>query len=155
MSQIAAKLAACGIALPTPTPPLAAYVPYVVAGDMVVISGQLPMENGAVKYSGRFAAGDDLTAGIAAARLCAVNILAHLQTACGGDLDRVARCVRLGGFVASTPDFFDHPKIVNGASQLMLDVFGEAGRHARAAVGVAALPLNAAVEVEALFSLRP
>jgi enamine deaminase RidA (YjgF/YER057c/UK114 family) len=154
MPLFAAKLAELGIVLPKPAVPLAAYVPYVVTGNLAIISGQLPLENGAVKYTGRLEAGMDLADGMAAARLCAVNILAQLQMACDGDLGRVERCVRLGGFVASSPDFFDQPKIVNGASALLLAVFGDAGRHARAAVGVAALPMNASVEVEAMFSLR-
>ena len=154
MSRIAETLASLGIVLPVPTTPVAAYVPYVVTGNLVFLSGQLPMENGVLKYMGTLGAGVDVSTGLAAARLCGLNLLAQLQQACGGDLDRVARCVKLGGFVASTPDFYDHPQVINGASELMIQVFGEAGRHARAAVGVAALPRNAAVEVEAVFELR-
>ena len=152
MSHLAERLKERGILLPPPSTPIAAYVPFVVEGNLVFISGQLPMENGAVKFAGRVGAELDLATGQAAARLCGLHILSQLLAACG-DLGRVKRCVKLGGFVASTPDFYDQPKVINGASELMQDVFGEAGRHARFAVGIANLPFNAAVEVDALFSL--
>ena len=154
MTSFTKNLESLGILLPVPAAPVAAYVPYVVTGNLVFLSGQLPMENGVIPYKGRLGAEIDIATGATAARLCAINILAQIREACGGDLDRVARCVRLGGLVASTPDFADHSKVVNGASELMLQVFGEAGRHARTSVGVASLPLNAAVEVEALFALK-
>ena len=154
MARIAERLAELNIALPEPVAPVAAYVPYVVTGQLVFLSGALPMERGALTVTGRLGDGVDLAAGRAAARLCGLNLLAQLREACGGDWERVARCVRLGGFVASTPDFFDHAKVINGASELMQQVFGEEGRHARAAVGVAALPLNAPVEIDAVFAMR-
>lgn len=154
MSVIAQKLAELGIVLPAPSAPVAAYAPYVAEGDLVYVSGQLPVENGQVKTTGLLGAGVDLAAGRQAARLCALNILAHLENACGGDLDRVKRCVKLGGFVASAPDFFDQPQVINGASELMQQVFGAAGQHARFAVGVANLPRNAAVEIDAIFAIR-
>jgi enamine deaminase RidA (YjgF/YER057c/UK114 family) len=119
----------------------------------LVVSGQLPIEAGSVRYRGKLGGGISLEDGQAAARLCAINILAQAKAA-SGDLERIAVCLRLGGFVACTPDFSDHPKVINGASDLMVAVLGEAGRHARAAVGVASLPLDAAVEVEAMFELR-
>lgn len=155
MPAILQRLADLGILLPPPAAPVAAYVPFVITDHLVFISGQLPMENGAVRYQGRLGDHIDLATGQAAARLCALNLLAQLQRACDQDWDRVEGCVRLGGFVASALDFFDQPKVLNGASDLMLEVFGEAGRHARAAVGVSALPLNAAVEIEAVFALKP
>ena len=119
---------------------------------MLTISGQLPIENGAVAVTGKLGGGVSVADGERAARLCAVNILAQAQAALG-DLGRIRRCVKLGGFVASTPDFFEQHLVVNGASNLIADVLGEAGKHARAAVGVPSLPRNAAVEVEALFAV--
>lgn len=154
MPTPAENLVKLGLTLPAPVPAVAAYVPYVVAGSLVFISGQLPMEGGQLKFTGSVGRDLDLATAQQAARLCALNILAQLNAACGGDLNRVARCVRLGGFVASAPGFFDQPKVANGASELMEQVFGEAGKHARAAVGVNVLPLNAAVEVDAIFALR-
>jgi len=153
MSQIAKRLAELNIVPPKPSTPVAAYVPYVITGTLVFISGQLPYENGEVKVLGKLGDTVSVEAGIHAARQCGLNMLAHLQNACGGDLDRVTRCVKLGGFVASTPDFFDQPKIINGASELIEQVFGEQGRHARCAVGVPALPRNAAVEVDGVFEI--
>lgn len=153
-SNIDKRLADLGITLPAPGSPAGNYIPYVIAGDLVFISGQIPREAGKMKYSGQVGRDLSVEQGHAAARLCAVNLLSQLKAACGGDLDRVERCVRLGGFVSSPPDFFDHPQVVNGASDLMVEVFGERGPHARAAVGAAALPLNAAVEVEAIFQLK-
>ena len=153
-SNIENRLGELGITLPPPGAPGGNYVPFVVVGDLAFMAGQVAREAGKMKYTGKV--GRDLTVeeGAAAARLCAVNLLAQLKAACGGDLDRVERCVRLGGFVNSPPDFFEHPKVVNGASDLMVDVFGDRGRHARTAVGVAALPLDSAVEVEAIFLLK-
>ncbi|MDX2028420.1 MAG: RidA family protein [Alphaproteobacteria bacterium] len=155
MSAIKKRLAELGFTLPPPAPAVALYVPYVVTGNLAFISGQIPLENGQVKLTGRLGAEVDLAAGQKAAQLCALNILAQLNKACGGDLDRVKRCVKLGGFVASAPDFFDHSKIINGASDVMQQVFGETGRHARFAVGVSTLPLNSAVEVDAVFEINP
>lgn len=148
------RLAKLGLILPPPVAAVAAYVPYVVTGNLVFISGQLPIENGQLKYAGSLGADVDIDTGYAAARLCAINIISQLNAACGGDLGRVERCVRLGGFVASAPGFFDQPKVANGASELIEQIFGEAGKHARAAVGVNNLPRNAAVEVDAIFALK-
>jgi enamine deaminase RidA (YjgF/YER057c/UK114 family) len=150
--EIDARLREQAITLPTPAAPAANYVAFAIAGDLLTISGQLPLENGALAVKGKLGGGVSLEEGQLAARLCAVNILAQAQAALG-DLGRIRRCVRLGGFVASTPDFTDQHKVVNGASDLIAAILGEAGKHARAAVGVAALPLDAAVEVEALFQI--
>lgn len=154
MPAIAQRLAELGLTLPVPAAPVAAYVPYVITGNLVFISGQLPLENGELKIKGRLGDDVDIEDGQKAARLCGLNILAHLHKACGGDLDKVERCVKLGGFVSSTADFYDHPKVINGASELMEQIFGPNGQHARFAVGVANLPRNAAVEVDALFTLK-
>jgi len=154
MSQTASKLAELGLTIPTPAAPVATYVGYTVSGKTVYISGQLPFQDGKLTCVGKLGAGVSLEQGYAAGRQCGLNILAHLRAACGGDLDRVARVLRLGGFVNSTPDFTDAPKCVNGASDLMVAVFGDAGRHARAAVGVASLPAGAAVEVDAVVELK-
>ena len=140
--------------LPPPGAPGGNYVPYVVVGDLVFMAGQVAREAGKMKYVGKVGREVSVEDGRAAARLCAVNLLAQLKAACGGDLDRVERCVRLGGFVNSPPDFTDHPKVVNGASDLICEVFDERGQHARTAVGAAALPLDSAVEVEAIFQLK-
>ncbi len=152
-NAIDVRLAELGIKLPEPPAPVASYVPYVISGKQVFISGQVTLEAGALKYVGTV--GKDLTLedGRAAARLCAVNLLAQLKAAAGGDLSKVKRCVRLGVFVNAVPGFTQHPEVANGASDLMLEVFGDAGRHARAAVGAGSLPRNVAVEVEAVFEL--
>jgi enamine deaminase RidA (YjgF/YER057c/UK114 family) len=152
--QIDKRLAELGIELPNPSAPAANYVPFVVSGPLVFVAGQVAQWNGERRYKGR--AGDTLGVeeAYAAARLCGLNLLAHLRVACGGDLDRVRRVVRLGGFVASAPDFTDQPKCVNGASDLMVEVFGkDIGSHARTAVGVAALPGGVSVEVDGIFEL--
>ncbi|MEO5340392.1 MAG: RidA family protein [Magnetococcus sp. MYC-9] len=154
MHSIEERLDALGLVLPVPPTPVGAYVPYVVVGPLVFISGQLPLEGGVVKYTGRLGDEVDVVAGREAARLCAVNALAHLRAACGGEWQRVAGCVRLGGFVASVSTFFDQASVMNGASELIAELLGESGRHARFAVGVSVLPLNASVELEALFALR-
>jgi enamine deaminase RidA (YjgF/YER057c/UK114 family) len=150
--DIDARLAAQGITLPTPAAPAANYVAFVIEGGLLTISGQLPMENGVPAIKGKLGAGVSLEDGQRAARLCAINILAQAQAALG-DLGRIRRCVRLGGFVASTPEFVEQHKVVNGASDLIAGILGDAGKHARAAVGVPSLPLDAAVEVEALFAV--
>ena len=154
MSSIEARLSEMGIVIPEPAAPVASYVGHVVHNGVVTVSGQLPLENGALSQTGLLGAGVSIEEGAAAARVCAINILAQIKVACGGDLERIVRCIRLGGFVASTPDFTDHPKVINGASDFMGEVLGERGAHARAAVGVAALPLNASVEVEATFAIK-
>lgn len=154
MSKAEERLAALGLELPVAAAPVANYVGFTVSGRTVFISGQLPMKDGKPLVTGRLGAGVSVEDGYAAGRQCALNILAHLKVACGGDLDRVARVLRLGGFVACAPEFTDAPKCVNGASDLMVAVFGDAGRHARAAVGVASLPAGAAVEVDAIVELK-
>jgi enamine deaminase RidA (YjgF/YER057c/UK114 family) len=154
MSKAEEKLAALGLELPVAAAPVANYVGHTVSGKTVFISGQLPFKDGKLLVTGRLGDGVSIEDGYAAGRQCGLNILAHLKVACGGDLDRVARVLRLGGFVNSTPGFTDAPKCVNGASDLMVAVFGDAGRHARAAVGVASLPAGAAVEVDAIVELK-
>jgi len=151
--KIDARLKELGIELPQATAPVANYVPYTVSGNLVVVSGQVTLRGGKAEYVGKLGREISVEDGQMAARLCALNILTHLKSACGGDLDRVKRVLRLGGFVNSTPDFTQMPQVVNGASDLMVEVFGDAGRHARAAVGVASLPLGVAVEVEAMFEI--
>jgi enamine deaminase RidA (YjgF/YER057c/UK114 family) len=147
------KLLEMNLKLPTVSAPVANYVPYVIVGNLVFISGQLPMEEGKVKFTGKL--GDKISEeqGIEGAKIAALNIIAHLKSAVGS-LDRVKRCVKITGFVNSTPDFTTHPKIINGASDLIVNVFGDKGKHARAAVGVSSLPLGAAVEVEAIFEIE-
>ena len=152
MARIEARLQELGVVLPTPPAPVASYVPFVQAGGLVHISGQVSIDaTGGVK--GKLGAGLSLEQGQAAARLCGLNLLAQLKAACGGDLDRLARVVKLGGFVNVAPDFDPIPAVVNGCSDLMVEVFGEAGRHARSAVGVANLPLGFAVEVDGIFAI--
>ncbi len=150
---IDAKLAALGITLPAPTTPIANYVAYTVAGDLVVVSGQLPLLDGKLAATGKLGASVGIEQGQAAARQCFVNLLVHLKAACGGDLSRVRQTLRLGGFIACTPDFTQHAAVMNGASDLAVAVFGEAGRHARTTIGVPSLPLDAAVEVEGMFRI--
>ena len=153
MNRIDARLAELGIDLPSAMAPVANYVPYVVTGNLVVISGQLPAVDGKVAVVGKVGMEVSVEQGQQAARLCFINVLAHLHQACGGDLGRVRRVVRLGGFVASPPEFTEHAAVMNGASDLAVAVFGEAGRHARSTIGVPALPLGGAVEVEGLFEI--
>ena len=148
---IDARLAELGITLPEAAAPVASYVPVVVSGGMAFVSGQLPFVDGKL-VTGRLGEDVSLEDGQAAARACGLMILAQLKAALI-PLDKVERVVKLGGFVNSTPDFTDQPKVVNGASGLMAEVFGEAGKHARAAVGVPSLPLGAAVEVDAVIAL--
>lgn len=151
--RIDARLAELGITLPEPARPVANYVPYVVTGDLVVISGQVPVIDGKVAFSGKVGAEVSLEDGVRAARGCFINLLAQLRAACGGDLDRVVQVVRLGGFIAAPPEFAQHATVMNGASDLAVAVFGEAGRHARTTVGVPSLPLDCAVEVEGMFRI--
>ncbi len=146
------RLAAAGYSLPAAAAPVAAYVPTVEAGGLLHVSGQLPFRDGQV-VTGRLGEGADLAAGQAAAELCGLMLLAQVKAAVG-DLSRVVQVVKLGVFVNSTPDFTDQPQVANGASELMQLAFGDIGRHARAAVGVAALPRGAAVEVDGIFAIR-
>lgn len=150
---VASRLAQLGIDLPQAASPVANYVPFVVSGKQVFVSGQIPLVDGKPQFIGRLGDGMSIDEGYQAARRCAMNLLAQLRNACGGDLDKVRRVVKLTGFVACTGDFAQSPQVVNGASDLMVEVFGDAGRHARAAVGVAALPLGVAVEVEGIFEI--
>jgi enamine deaminase RidA (YjgF/YER057c/UK114 family) len=151
MSNIASRLAELGIALPEAAAPVAAYVPTVLVGNLLHISGQVSQEDGE-RLTGRIGEDRDLDYGVRAARSCGLMLLAQIEKAVG--LDRVERIVKLGVFVNSAPTFTDQPKVANGASELMQDVFGEAGRHARSAVGVPALPLGAAVEIDAIVAIR-
>ena len=147
------KLASLGITLPTPAAPVANYVPFVRSGNQLVISGQLCFgPDGKLVATGQLGGGVSLEDGQKAARACAINLLAQVKAALG-DLDKVARVVRLGGFINSAPGYGDGPKVMNGASDLMVEAFGEKGRHARSTVGVSALPAQAAVEVEGLFEV--
>lgn len=151
--KIDCRLAELSIQLPQPPAPVASYVPYVVSGNLVFISGQVTMAEGGLQYVGTVGKELSLEDGKAAARLCAINVLAQLRAAAGGDLDRVKRCVRLGVFVNAASGFAQHPEVANGASDLIMEVFGDAGRHSRAAVGAGSLPRNVAAEVEAVFEL--
>ena len=152
MTTVEQRLAAIGIILPQPVAPVANYVPFVRAGNLVHISGQVSVDaEGGIK--GVVGQDIDLDKALAAARLCGVNLIAQIKAACDGDLSRLVRVVKLGGFVQAGPDFFDIPKVVNGCSDLMVEAFGEAGRHARSAVGVYRLPLNFAVEVDAVVEI--
>ena len=149
---IDARLSDLGLTLPEAAAPVASYVPVVEAGRMLHVSGQLPFRDGRV-VTGRLGVDVSLEEGQEAAKLCGLMLVAQVKAALGGDLSRVRRIVKLGVFVNSTPDFTDQPKVANGASDLMVSLFGDAGKHARAAVGVAALPLGAAVEVDAIVEV--
>lgn len=152
MSKVEERLKALGIELPQPVAPVANYVPFVRSGNQVTISGQISIAaDGGIK--GTVGVDVDLETAQKAARLCGVNLLAQMKAACDGDLDRVVRVVKLGGFVQAGPDFIDIPKVVNGCSDLMVEVLGDAGRHARSAVGVYKLPLGFAVEVDAMVEI--
>jgi enamine deaminase RidA (YjgF/YER057c/UK114 family) len=151
--RIEQRLAERGIVLPPAMRAMANYVPYTVTGKHVWVAGQGPFLDGKLHYNGRL--GDTLTIddGRACARIVGLNILAQVKAACGGDLDKVVRCVKLNGFVNSTPDFTQHPEVINGCSELMIEVFGEAGRHARVAVGAPVLPMGTSVEIDGLFEI--
>ncbi|MFN9849728.1 MAG: RidA family protein [Alphaproteobacteria bacterium] len=152
MSNAEARLIELGIELPKPNAPVANYVPFVRVGELLHISGQVSLD-AAGGIRGVVGEDVDLETAVRAARLCGLSLLAQMRAACDGDLNRVARVVKLGGFVQAGPDFFEIPKVVNGCSDLMVDVFGDAGRHARSAVGVYRLPMNFAVEVDAVVAL--
>lgn len=154
MSKIAERLKDLGIVLPKPVQPLANYVPYRWSGSLLFISGQIPLQNDSLPYLGKVGVDLSIEQGQAAARLCAINILAQVNAALKGNLDLVDACLKLGGFVNCAPDFSAQPTVINGASDLMVDVFGDKGRHARAAVGSNALPRNVAVEIDAIFQCR-
>ncbi|MBZ5761471.1 MULTISPECIES: RidA family protein [Rhizobium] len=151
--EINARLSQLGITLPQAAAPAANYVPYVISGNMLTISGQLPMENGKVAVTGHLGRNVDVATGQRAAELCAINILSQASAALGGDLGRIKRLIKLNGFVASVPEFGEQHLVINGASNLLATVLGDAGKHARAAVGMAALPFNAAVEIDAIMEI--
>jgi len=150
--QIEARLKALDLELPESKAAIGTYVPFVHIGGQLLISGQLPMKDGAIAVAGTLGDGVDVAQGQAVAELCALNILAQAKAALG-DLDRIVQLLRLNGFVAATPGFADHPKVINGASHLMVEILGDKGRHTRIAVGCASLPLNAAVEIDAVFAI--
>lgn len=151
--SIDARLAELGITLPPAAAPAANYVPYVVSGNLIFVSGQIPVLDGKIQYTGKVGVDCETEQAIASARLCGLNLIAQAQAACGGDLDRIKRVVKLGGFVACSADFSDHPKVINGASDLMAEVFGDKGAHCRFAVGAPCLPLNVTTEVEGIFEI--
>jgi enamine deaminase RidA (YjgF/YER057c/UK114 family) len=152
--RIEARLAELGIELPDAGAPLANYVPCVRTGDLIYVSGQICQWNGERRFIGKLGREVKLEQGQQAARLCGLNLIAQLRKALDGDLDRVVRCVRLGGFVNSMPDFTQQPQVINGCSDLVVEVFGDAGRHARTAIGVSVLPSDVAVEVDGIFEVR-
>ncbi len=151
--QVEARLKDLGISLPVPPAPVASYVPFVTAGKFVFFSGQVTVSAEGLKYVGIVGKDLSLEDGKAAARLCAINIVAQAKAACGGDLDRVKRVVKLTVFVNAAPGYAQHPEVANGASDLLVEVFGEAGKHARSAVGAGSLPRNVATEVEAIIEI--
>lgn len=151
--KIEAHLTEIGIELPKAAAPAANYVPWAVSGKLVFVAGQVPVKDGEFPFVGKLGRDFSVEDGQAAARLCALNLVAQLREACGGDLDKVARVVKLGGFVNCTADFTDQPKVINGASDLMAEIFGDRGQHARFAVGAPALPFDVAVEVDGIFEL--
>ncbi|HEX8048201.1 RidA family protein [Rhizobium sp.] len=152
-NAIDGRLKELGIVLPQAAAPAANYVPYVISGNLLYLSGQLPMENGKVGVTGHLGKDVDVAGGQRAAELCAINILAQAKAALDGDLSRIKRLIKLNGFVASVPEFTEQHLVINGASNLLANVLGEAGKHARAAVGMAALPFNAAVEIDAILEI--
>lgn len=153
MSAVEDRLAALGVILPEPAAPVANYVPFVQSGALVHISGQISRDADGGGVMGTVGVEIELETAVAGARLCGVNLIAQIKTACGGDLDRVRRIVKLGGFVQAGPDFYAIPLVINGASDLMVEAFGDKGRHARSAVGVYKLPLNYSVEVDAVVEI--
>jgi enamine deaminase RidA (YjgF/YER057c/UK114 family) len=154
MGQIDKRLAELGITLPVPAKPVANYVGWVKTGNLVFTAGQVPLKDGKIEYQGKLGQDYTVEQGAAAARICAINVVAQLKDAVGGDLDRIKRIVKVVGFVNGVPDFADHPKVVNGASDLLVEIFGDKGRHARSAVGSGSLPVNVAVEVEAVAEIE-
>lgn len=154
MHPIEARLAELGVTLPDAPAPAANYVPFVAVGSLVHVSGQISQGPGG-QIKGRLGADMTVEEGAAAARACAISLLAQVRKACGGDFSRLVRAVKLTGFVNSTPDFTDQPKVINGASDFLVAALGDAGRHARSAVSAASLPFGVAVEIEGIFEIRP
>ena len=150
--RIEQRLAELGISLPVPAAPIANYVPFTIAGSLLVVSGQIPLRDGKVAFTGKLGEQVSIEDGVAAARLCFINVMAQVKAATG-DLDRVRRILRLGGFIAAPGSFTQHAAVMNGASDLAVEVFGDAGRHARSAVSANALPRGVAVEIEAIFEV--
>ena len=153
-TEIDKRLKELGIELPQPSKPGANYVPYVRTGNLLFITGQLSQWNGERRFIGKLGREYQVGEGLQAARLCALNVIAHARAALDGDLGRVVRCVRIAGYVNCVPDFAGQSQVMNGASDVFVEIFGDAGRHARMAVGVSALPYDVAVEVEAVFEVR-
>tara|TARA_B110000503_G_scaffold15421_1_gene21635 strand:+ start:602 stop:1063 length:462 start_codon:yes stop_codon:yes gene_type:complete len=153
MSQIEAKLATLGVTLPDAPAPAANYVPFVVDGNTVYVSGQISSGPDGL-ITGKLGAGVSIEDGAAAARSCAISLLAQLKVACGGDIDRLDRVIKLTAFVNSTADFTEQPKVINGASDFLVEALGDKGRHARSAVSAASLPLGVTVEIEAIFAIK-
>lgn len=152
---IVARLQDLGIVLPPPRQPIANYIPVKTVGSLLFVAGQVPYRKGEYPFVGKLGANITIAAGQEAAKLCVINMLAQLNQVLDGDLDRIVSCVRLGGFVNSTSDFAEHPRVIDGASNLVVEVLGPAGRHARTAVGCSSLPNGIAVEVEGIFEFRP
>lgn len=153
MGQIDTRLNELGIELPEAAAPVANYVGWARTGNLVFTAGQVPLKNGEFQYQGIVGKDVSVDEAVEAAKLCAINIISQVKAACDGDLDRVVRCVKLVGFVNGVPGFEQHPVVINGASDLMVAVFGDKGKHARSAVGAGSLPLNVAVEIEAIFEI--
>ncbi len=153
MGKFETKLAEMGVTLPDAPAPAANYVPYVQVGDTLYVSGQISRDDSGL-LTGKLGADVDTAAGANAARHCAIALLAQVKAACGGDLDRLVRVIKLGGFVNSTPDFTEQPQVINGASDFLGEALGDAGKHARAAVSAASLPLGVAVEIEGIFQIK-
>ncbi|WP_170457269.1 RidA family protein [Ruegeria arenilitoris] len=150
--SIAAKLESLGVTLPDAPAPAANYVPFVRVGNIVYVSGQISKDDALI--TGKLGADMDVAAGAAAARICAINLLAQVKAACGGDIDKLVRVIKLTGFVNSTADFTDQPQVINGASDFLVEALGDAGRHSRSAVSAASLPLGVAVEIEGIFEIQ-
>ena len=151
--RVEKRLKELGIELPAVTAPVANYVPFVISGNLLFIAGQIPLKDGELQHVGKVGAGLGVEEGQKAARLCALNLLAQAKAARGGDLDRIRRCVKVTGYVNCAPDFTDIPTVINGASDLLVEVLGDAGRHARVAIGAGSLPRGVAAEVDAIFEI--
>lgn len=151
--SIESKLKSLGIELPTPAKPVANYVPWVMSGNLVFVSGQLPFAGGKLNHTGHVGAQITIEVAAAEARQCAINLITQMRDACDGDLNKVKRIVKITGFVACPPQFTDHALVMNGASNLFVEVFGEIGRHARSSVGMASLPMGAVIEIEAIIEV--